>query len=274
MADSGFLAFRTSRFHFTRFGKGKQVLLAFHGFSEAGTSFLPLEPELGSIYTIYAFDLPYHGQTEWLENRHFTTDDLIEMIRLFLQEQNIARFSVLGFSMGGKCALYLSKNFSAQIDALWLLASDGIRTNKIYNVAVYPAWGRELFRTTIAHPGWLFGFVNLATRLRIITPWLQKFTRNHMATREKRQRLYDTWISMAGFNPDIQKVKSAINAHHIKTILIFGKRDEVIPVAVAELFADGLSDCALYRIERGHYFIDQKLLPVLNTILHEQFQTE
>ena len=243
------------------------TLIAFHGFSEDGRSFLPLAPALGDTYTVYALDIPYHGKTAWREPHHFTTDDLRGLISLLLAEQGISRFSVLGFSMGGKCAMIATKYFAAQIDALWLLASDGIRTNRIYNVAVYPAWGRELFKTTIRHPQWLFAVVEVAVKLKLITPWLQKFTRNHMATQEKRQCLYDTWISMAGFNPDIAKVKATISEYHIRTILIFGNRDEVIRPEVGASFALDLQEAVFMPIERGHYFIDERLNPVITEAL-------
>jgi len=247
-------------------GQGPEPLLAFHGFSEQGSSFMPLLPSFGKKYTIYAFDLPYHGQTSWNNPEHFTTVDLIEIIRIFLEELKLNRFSLLGFSMGGKCAMYLTKYFAPQVNALWLLASDGINTNRIYNVAVYPAWGRELFRTTIKHPGWFFLMVRIAARFGWISPWLKKFTENHMSTAEKRKRLYDTWISMAGFNPDISKVRTAIIAYNIRTILIFGKRDEVILPAVGRQFAEGLPNTTFLEIDGGHYFVDDRLNAVIDGI--------
>ncbi|MBK7442156.1 MAG: alpha/beta hydrolase [Bacteroidetes bacterium] len=263
------IRYKHSAIHFTRYGKGAATLFAFHGFSETGTSFLPLVPILGKRYTIYAFDLPFHGGTKWLEKQPFTKSDLEAIILQFCKEHHIVHFSLLGFSMGGKCALHLTQVMPEKIDALWLLASDGIKTNKIYNVAVYPKWGRELFRTTINHPGWFFAVVNTATSLKLLTPWLKKFTYNHMDTREKRMRLYNTWISMAAFNPDIQLVKQKINTYQIPVRLFFGKRDEVIPVSVGAYFAEGLDNCELIQLERGHYFIDEKINPFLDAVLSE-----
>ncbi len=264
-----FLKYLNSNIHFLKFGHGSASLIAFHGFSENGKSFLALENSLGEKYTIYAFDLPYHGETKWNEPSHFTTNDLIEIVRQFLSEHQIDRFSVLGFSMGGKCALYIANTFSERIDKLFLLASDGIRTNKIYNVAVYPKWGRELFKTTIRHPRWFFFMVNALHKMRILSPWLYKFTFNHMDTKEKRQRLYDTWISMAEFNPDIRMVKEKINQYGIQVYLFFGKRDEVIKPEVGISFAEGLQNCKFTLLERGHYFIDEKLNPFILKVLEE-----
>lgn len=262
-----FIRYKNSSIHYIRFGTGPQFLFAFHGFSESSNSFLALEPALKTNYTVIALDLPFHGATEWKENTPFTTDDLQGIISALLHELSITRFSVLGFSMGGKCALYAVLQFPEKIDRLLLMASDGIRTNKIYNVAVYPAWGRELFKTTIRHPRWFFTMVRITRSLGIISPWLYKFTYNHMDTREKRQRLYDTWISMSQFNPDIEKVKQLINENAIHTLLFFGKRDEVIPPSVGRYFAEGLTHCRLVELERGHYFIDERLCPSLEAAL-------
>lgn len=260
--------YNASRIHFTVYGNGAEALFAFHGFSENGTSFEPLTPVLTQRYTIFAVDLPFHGETTWSEKQAFTKHDLEQIINQFCIAHSIQRFAVLGFSMGGKCALHLTQAMPEKITALWLLASDGIKTNKIYNVAVYPAWGRELFKTTIKHPRWLFAIVNLAHALKLLSPWLKKFTYNHMDTKEKRTRLYHTWISMAEFNPDIPTVKHNINTHHIPSRLFFGQRDEVIPPEVGDYFAQNLNLCVLTKLERGHYFVDEQINPFLLNALN------
>lgn len=265
------LTYKNSDIHVVVFGHGSRTLLAFHGFGESGSAFLALEPALASTYTVYALDLPYHGNTMWRETAHFSTADLHDILLLLLDRIQVSTFDLLGFSMGGKCAMYATKFFADRVEVLWLLASDGIRTNRMYNIAVYPWWGRHLFKTTIDHPGWFFGIVHAAHKLKAISPWLKKFTMNHMDTREKRLRLYNTWISMSTFNPDLQKVRSTIMQHHITTCLIFGKRDEVIPPDVGADFAAGLPKAHFFAIDRGHYFIDQRLNPVLEDILPQLF---
>ncbi|MFI5171857.1 MAG: alpha/beta fold hydrolase [Chitinophagales bacterium] len=264
------IIYKNSFIHYLQFGKGEKILFAFHGFSENGESFIALGPSLNDRYTIIAIDIPYHGNTLWNEPEFFTPDDLIAVFRLFLDKLKITRFSVLGFSMGGKCALFITKYFAQQIDELFLMASDGIQTNKLYNVAVYPSWGRQLFKTTLNHPGWFFGFIFIARKLNLISPWLHKFTQNHMNTKEKRRRLYDTWISMANFNPDIAFVKQKINEFNIRVYLFFGKRDEVIPLSAGAFFSEGLQNCKLIRLDRGHYFIDDKLNPFIEEVLMDK----
>jgi len=104
-------------------------------------------------------------------------------------------------------------------------------------------------------------------RIGILSPWLMKFTLNHMDTLEKRERLYNTWVSMAGFKISIKALKSTLNQFSIPVWLVFGKRDEVIPPKVAHLFADGLEHVNIELIDRGHYFIDEGLIPVLKELV-------
>lgn len=264
--ESKYLQYRQSLIHYTVFGNGDMALLAFHGFGEAGSSFHCLEPALGKAFTVYCFDLPYHGQTQWLQDMPFSRLALEDMIGQFLDEQDIHQFSVMGFSMGGKCAMALAKKFTDRMQFLMLMASDGIRTKKLYNIAVYPRWGRYVFKSIIKRPAWFFTFIRTMHVLHLISPWLYKFTMNHLDTTEKRQRLYDTWISMADFKVDVMALKQKLNASQVVTYLFFGERDEVIPVSVGKYFAEGLLNCHLIILQRGHYFIDSKLNTELENI--------
>jgi len=259
MADQLQLTYKKSTILFHRFGHGPEAMLAFHGFSETGSSFVCLEPALGQRYTVWAIDLPYHGGTRWRESTHFAKADLEAIVQQLMEENGLHTISLFGFSMGGKCAMEICHRFPGQVRELYLLASDGIKTRTVYNVAVYPAWGRSLFKSIISRPGWFFTFIRIMHRMKILSPWLYRFTMNHMDTEEKRQRLYDTWVSMANFEIDIKSLKQTIRQHAIPLKLVFGERDEVIPPAVAHEMAAGLPTATVRIIRRGHYFIDDKL---------------
>jgi pimeloyl-ACP methyl ester carboxylesterase len=43
------------------YGAGPELMLAFHGFGREGSEFIQLAQFIGNRYTIYAFDLFYHG---------------------------------------------------------------------------------------------------------------------------------------------------------------------------------------------------------------------
>lgn len=256
---SSILKYKDSYIHYSCFGNGTESLFAFHGFGESSNSFHCLNASLGFKFTVYSFDLPYHGDTIWNESKHFTRKDLEHIITMFTTEKSIHHFSVLGFSMGGKYAMALAFDMIDRIDNIFLLASDGIRTKKLYNIAVYPKWGRYLFKTIIHRPTWFFNFIHFLNRRKLISSWLHKFTLNHMDTEQKRKRLFDSWISMVDFKVNVIELKKKLNNKGVHTYLFFGERDEVIPVSVGEYFAKGLLNCRLVILPRGHYFIDESL---------------
>ena len=51
-----------------KFGKGDDVLLAFHGYGQDSSWFEHLEELLGDKYTILAFDLAFHGSQKNFES--------------------------------------------------------------------------------------------------------------------------------------------------------------------------------------------------------------
>ncbi|HEX8530489.1 MAG TPA: alpha/beta hydrolase, partial [Cytophagales bacterium] len=79
--------------HFTRWGEGAQVLLAFHGFGQHRGYFESLADALGPAYTLYAFDLFFHGQSAW-RARHETLakSRWTELVEAFLRQQGVTRF--------------------------------------------------------------------------------------------------------------------------------------------------------------------------------------
>ena len=265
--SSRFLQFRHSRFHYLTFGHGSKTLLAFHGFSESAESYLALEPALGEEFTIYAIDFPYHGTTEWKENRFFERQDLVDFLKIFLRKHNITSFSFFGFSMGGRMILSVLEEFASQVEIIFLVAPDGIRTHQLFNLAVYPGWGRWLFRQVMRQPGLFFFFVKLMYKNKRISKFLYEFTLNHMNTVEKRVRIFNTWMSIKNFKVDEGRVRDIANQHSFPIHLIFGKYDEVIRPKVGEEFIKGFDNATLTIVPKGHLLIKDSLNPYLVKLL-------
>ena len=99
------LNFKNSIINYYKYGNGSKVLFCLHGYGEDGTSFLFLEKYLGNIYTLYAIDFPFHGNTKWNEKEPLSAKDLLNIFNLINTKQN--NFSVLAYSMGGRIALHL-----------------------------------------------------------------------------------------------------------------------------------------------------------------------
>lgn len=261
-----YLNYKNSKIHFQQFGEGKELLFAFHGFGEDGSSFAPLNFSLGKKYKIIAIDLPLHGKTEWDKKEIFYKNDLAEIIKQFLQKENTNEFSLLGYSLGGKMCLSLVEFFPKQIRKIILLAPDGLKENIWYNVAVYPKWGRDLFKYFIKKPKIFFGMANFLKSVSLLPSSLHRFVFQQMETEEKRQLVFDVWTNIADFSVNKKLVKQLLNENDIELNLFFGKYDKVILPKFGEHFKRGLKYCKMTVLEKGHRLIDEDLNMVLEKI--------
>ncbi len=262
-----FINYKGGKISYLSFGHGERALIAFHGFSENARSFLALAPILSGKYRVFALDFPFHGKSEWPPEIDFGLEDMIAVIEMLSAKENFDRFALMGFSMGGRIILSIIPFLYEQIEKLFLIAPDGIYTQKAFNVAVYPAWGRYLFRLISKNPRLFFFFLRLAYKYGRISRFMYEFTNNHMDTRTKRERIYHTWMILKNFRPDIPTVKSIIHERQIPCHLFFGKADEVIRPEIGKEFQKGIPYCTLDIIPKGHKLIDPILIPYLKPYL-------
>ena len=101
-----FFDFQQTKLFFTKVGNEPKSLLLFHGFGQNHEAFKRLEDSLQTSYTIYAFDIFFHGLSRWNKGEQ-PLEKLFwkELLSEFLKQNEIESFSLLGFIMGGKFAL-------------------------------------------------------------------------------------------------------------------------------------------------------------------------
>ena len=262
-----FLLYKNSKIHFKKSGEGKNLLFTFHGFGEDCNSFDVLNSSLGKKFQIISFDLPLHGKTEWNRQEIFFKKDLANIIQLVLEQENRNEFSLMGYSLGGKMCLSLLEFFPKQIKKIILIAPDGLKENLWYNVAVYPKWGRDLFKYFIKNPKFFFGFANFLRSIKLLPSSLHRFVFQQMETEQKRQLVFDVWTNIADFSIEKEKVKNILNENKIGLHLVFGKYDKVILPKFGEDFKKGLNNCHLLILEKGHRLMDEDL----NVVFEKHF---
>jgi len=257
------------RIAYRQFGEGKDLLIAIHGFSDRASLFDVLKESLGKKYTVYAFDLPYHGQTEW-EKEDFDHEDILSMIYLILEKENQEKFTLMGYSMGGRIIQVLLPKIIKQITHLYLIAPDGIDTKWMFNVNQFPMFVRHYLYNSLSKPDRFFRILHWFYDKKIITKFIHDFAYNHLKTPERRHRLFCTWSAIHHFKTHPRKFKKLLQQHQLPTDLYYGKRDEVIQASSGAWLSEGLAQVNLYLLDEGHLLIDQALNQLLDQQLNKQ----
>ncbi|MDQ3289852.1 MAG: alpha/beta hydrolase [Bacteroidota bacterium] len=250
-----FVQIGRSRLHYRVYGTGEQVVLAFHGYGQDHSHFYNMAQALPHI-KIAAFDLFFHGQSVLhKKDTPLQKEFLAQLISKFLEEQQIDRFSLMAFSMGGKFALALLEAFPDKIDKVLLIAPDGISTSFWYNVATYPGWLQGLFKRTVIRPARFFKFIDWLDSTRLVDPGLTKFAAWQMNSTQKRLRVYKSWTGFRTLTFDIRKIVRLLNSREIKFTLFLGEYDQVISGQRLQVFARSIKNCQLIVLKTGHTFL-------------------
>ncbi|MEG4241679.1 2-succinyl-6-hydroxy-2,4-cyclohexadiene-1-carboxylate synthase [Microcoleus sp. MON2_D6] len=125
--------FKHYQFHYSLTGnKNQPTILFLHGFTGSSQDFSSVIPLLFNSYCCLAVDLPGHGETrvsgdESCYNISNTAQALIQL----LNDLQIDKCLLLGYSMGGRLALYMTLHFPERFEKVVLeSASPGLKTEK------------------------------------------------------------------------------------------------------------------------------------------------
>ncbi len=270
-----YLSYKNSRISYYRFGTGPGTVLCFHGYGEEASAYCFLEKYAGDVFTFCSIDLPFHGKTEWQEGLNFSTEDLQQIcmvIRLTHNPQpeiKNPKFSLLGFSLGGRMALSLYQSQPETIERIILLAPDGLKVNFWYWLATQTWAGNKFFALTMRKPGWFFGFLKLLNKLGFVNASIFKFVNYYIGSKEVRQQLYNRWTALRKIKPHLKKIKNSIRGNNTAVRLVYGKHDRIILSSVGEKFRKGIEDnCTLSVIQSGHQVLHEKHVEEIITALY------
>ena len=269
-----FFSFEGATLHYTKAGQGTKTLLAFHGIGQDASCFDGIVQSLGNQYTFYIFDLFYHGKSGGISAAKPSETDRLskafwaDLIREFCVQQKINRFSVAGFSMGGKFALATTEAFAGRVETLYLFAPDGITESIWYTLATrfWPA--RQIFRLIVFNPSFShqlgrvflgFGWVNKSTL---------RFIESTLTTPQQQARVYYSWLCFSTLRFEMPHIARLCNKHSINTKIFLGRFDALIPESSVYDLTSKLNDYELIMLKTGHHRLVEKAAEWLQSLPH------
>lgn len=242
-------------------GTGSKTLIAFHGFGQEAKVFDTFSNSLSSEYTVYSFDLFYHGMSTRTVERPLTKELWSSSFNQFCIKESIKSFEVLGFSFGGRFALATMMTRPLQCEKIHLLAPDGVKSSFWYEAATLPGVSEKLFKRLLNQPTQLFRFIRSVEKLKLMPASTLKFAINQLETEEQRNLIYLTWTMFKPLKYSQKELANTINRHEIQTIFYLGKYDKIMSEDKFTAFAKQLHFHRKFLVNCGHEQLIPKSIP-------------
>lgn len=247
--------------HCLRIGQGPRLVFAFHGYAHDASMFSSLQCD---DCTILGVDLPFQGRTKLKKGSVLTPKSLASVVTEQMRIHGAGKCTLMGYSIGARACLAILTQIPEYIDAVLLLAPDGIQPGCFYRFLVKTCVGRSLFRNFVRYgDGYLKLFSSLSA-VGVLSRSRSVFVRRYTRTLALRERLYDIWCGLSMLTPDPDQVISLIERHEVPVYLMMGKYDEIIPLRHAVNFKKKSTLIHLHVFNYGHNLLH---FPELRSVL-------
>lgn len=224
-------------------------MLMFHGYGQDGMLFSNLPDSYLKDYTCLAIDLFGHGGSSFFHKEKISPEDLKLMFVKLLEEEHVDRFSVFGFSLGGRVAINATYVLKDRIDELVLLAPDGVVDSFVFKAATSDSILKSMFKRMVFFPGVYQTIIQLVKQIKLVDASSIDFVERVMSTRSRRYRLYRVWNMHAGL---IYSLKDLTDFGFGNVKLYLAKKDKFVDSSKVMLLCDKIK--MPYRLIRtGHF---------------------
>lgn len=206
-----------------------KTLICFHGFGQKASDYEWLSKQ-HTTYRLISINLFFHENSQLNPNQILSPTSWNLYLEKLIQIESIKRFSVVGYSMGGRFALATLSLCANQIDELFLIAPDGLVEGFWFKFATKNKTQRGLFKAVLkSYPTFLI-IANSLSKLGFLNKGLLKFAKAHLHSKTERNRVYNTWTSFKELRLSPTKLNQALEDYKINCFLILGNCDRVIPI--------------------------------------------
>ncbi|RFU49461.1 acetoin dehydrogenase dihydrolipoyllysine-residue acetyltransferase subunit [Paraburkholderia sp. DHOC27] len=247
---------RTVRF--LKMGEGGTPAVLIHGFGGDLNNWLFNHADLAAHRTVWALDLPGHGESGKAVERG-DADELAAAVIAFLDDQNIERAHLIGHSMGSLVAMTVAEKSPQRVASLSLIAGAGLgpEINREYIDGFATGSSRNALKP---HLGKLFADPSLVTRQLIEDIVKYKRLEGVDETLQK--------VATSAFDGSTQRklYRDRVASLAPRTLVIWGAQDQIIPAAHAQ----GLTgDIRVHVIEGKGHMVQMEAASEVNRLLND-----
>jgi len=243
---------------YRRGGSGETVLLL-HGLAGSSRTWREVLPQLASSHDVIAPDLLGHGESA-KPMGDYSLGAFASGLRDFLAALDVPRATIVGHSFGGGIAMQLAYQHPEVCDRLVLVSSGGLGREVSWMLRLLTLPGAEqlmplIFPRMVASRG--DEVRRILDRLGLRSPRLTEMWRSYasLAGAENRKAFVRT---IRGVIEPGGQIVSALDrlylAANLPALIVWGDRDNIIPVAHATVAHDAIPGSRLEILEGvGHF---------------------
>jgi pimeloyl-ACP methyl ester carboxylesterase len=236
------------------------ALLLIHGIGDSSDSWRPVLEGLARTHTVIAPDLLGHGRSE-KPRADYSVAAYANGMRDLLSVLEIDRVTVVGHSLGGGVAAQFAYQFPDRCERLVLVDSGGVgrSVSPLLRLATVP--GAELLMP-------LFGLPPVRTLSRLAAELLRQFDTALGRDAEEMLAVFDALPDTSARQAILRTLRSGVDwrgqvitmldraylAEGIPTLLVWGRRDAIIPLGHGRLAHAAIPGSELEIFdEAGHF---------------------
>ena len=227
----------------------KPAVVMLHGFLGRADDWEALAQSLSRDFFCIAIDLPGHGNASIADDESFATAaaDIVEVI----DDCGADTFSLVGYSMGGRLALYMSLQYAMRVDALVLeSASPGLESGEAREKR--RTWDDAKAKAILAMPLEFFVrewysqplFASLAHHPELLASLIESRCENDPALVAKAMRLLGTGRQ--------ESLWDELPEHRVRTLCVAGSLDEKYTGIAHRMAGAAVDTTALIVDAAGH----------------------
>lgn len=217
---------------------GRPVLVLVHGIAGASATWRDVLPALAERCTVVAPDLPGHGESD-KPRQDYSLGAHANTLRDLMVALGIERATVVGQSLGGGIAMQLAYQHPQRCERLVLVSSGGLGPEVSWLLRAMTLPGAEHLMP-ILFPSFVRDVGNVArralARVGIARPHLDQEWKAYASLVEPENRHSFVRTLRSVVDPSGQYVSAEDRlylASRLPTLIVWGERDRIIPVAHA-----------------------------------------
>ncbi len=262
---------KNSRVSYYRFGRGNEVLVAFHGYHQSGKDFLYFKEVLAEKFTVIAVDFFWHGQSVWLEKEDFTETNMKDIVAGIAVQENLQakKISVCSFSMGARTARALVQTIPHHIERLILLSPPTFLFTHFLHFSTRTFLGLRLFRFFVRKQTILLWWVRFLNKAGVLNRAVYIFTSRFISNPERMEKVFKTWYAQRRLSSGKKIFAGLISKHGIKVTLIVGKNDPITPSHRMVRYISRLPQSKILVLDKKHKLATEETKAILSKLFNE-----